>query len=108
MCSDTGEGVGVRTRKQTAERKQARRAGTKRQPSPEGLGHRSQGRPSAGGAALADEWSAAPPALHSLWICLPTLPGWADVWSRPYGPVSALGFVFVLSHSLIQPQVPSS
>src|SRR5271156_869682 len=41
-------------------------------------------------------------------IHLPALPGWADVWSRPYGPVSVLRFVFAFSHTLFSPIVVSN
>src|SRR5579859_1194678 len=80
--------------KQIAELKQARRAGTKRQPSPEGLGDGWPRLRSAGGAALHPSACAAPPVLRRRWgIDVPALPGWADVWSRPYGPASVLRFV---------------
>jgi hypothetical protein len=60
---------------------------------------------SARGAALHSSASAAPPALGGHWgICVPALPGWADVWSRPYGPVSVLRFVLAFSRTLLKPQ----
>ena len=95
--------VCVRTRKQVAEPKQARRAGTKRQPSPEGLGHRSQCRRAP--EARHQQTYGVPRLRRSkiLGICLPALPGWADVWSRPSGPVSVLPLAFAFSHTLFSP-----
>ncbi len=61
-----------------------------------------QCRPSAGGAAHRQPHRV--PRLRRSTIldnCHPALPGWADVWFRPYGPVSVMRFCFrVLTHAL--------
>jgi hypothetical protein len=86
----SGFKVCVRTRKQMAEPKQPRRAGTKLSPARKGWETDTQdcGAPEA-------RHSIPPPVprlrrSESLVIDVPALPGWAKFGPRPYGPVLVL------------------